>query len=309
MACVDYRRILDGMKMSGKFGESLQITERWHVRVDTPDTSKLEILSYITQAGVYWGAPHFEVPALKAMEFDLAPTGKDGMLWHLSVNFYVPPQTKAPTANGIPEDFWQRAGGTTSVPAFEDINGDMITNSANDPLEGLEREREEASWTLTKHYEDDASLDADIFAYAGTVNGSTWAGGGPKTWKCYFKSASRKSVAKFTGDDDGGLLEYIEAQWEFRYDPGTWKCMPWDVGFMELNGSGEKVAILTDDGKVVKQPVALNSDGSAKPAGEKPSVINTGDGVDIYATSDFDAGFGAPHLMPEGSGGSEGSGS
>lgn len=307
MACVDYRRVLDGMKISGKFGESLQITERWQIRVDTPDTSKVDILQYITQAGVYWGAPHFEVSALKAMEFELSPMGKDGMLWSMSVNYYVPPQTAEPNVdpampNNVPNDYWQRSGGVTTVPVFTDIHGDTIVNAAGDPLEGLEKEREESSWTLVKHYMSDEELNDQVYSHDGTVNSATWAGGDPKTWKCYFKGASRKSIARFDGEDDGGLLEYIESQWEFRYDPGTWKCMPWDVGFMAFNGSGAKVAVTTSDGKTVKQPVALDPDGYAKAEGEPPSVIKNGEGVDIYFVSDFANGFGTPFLLPEGSG-------
>jgi hypothetical protein len=40
MAVVSYQRILDGASLSGKFGESLQATERWQVRVDSPTTTR-----------------------------------------------------------------------------------------------------------------------------------------------------------------------------------------------------------------------------------------------------------------------------
>lgn len=303
MAWVTYERIIDGTSVSGSFGESMRTAERWQIRTDSPDTSKAEILNGVSGTiGVTYGTPHPDFPSLLAMEFDLSPVGRDGMRWTLTVQYYTPQAGKAPTENGIPPDSWERSGGTTSVPAFVDIYGDTITNSARDPLEGLEREREEHSWSLTKYYEDDAALEFDILACAGMLNGAEWANGEPKTWKCYFKGAKRVSTSKLDGSDDGGLLEYIESQWEFRYEPSTWKLLPWDVGFMALDGSGNKIAITTDDGKPVKQPVALNSDGTAKPPGEAPVVINDGDGVDIYDTADFDAAFGEPFLLPAGSG-------
>lgn len=301
MAWVSYERIVEGTGISGKYGETLRVPEKWQIRTDSPATSKLAILNGVSgQIGVTYGTPHSELPQLLAMEFDLSPVGRDGMRWILTVQYYTPANGKRPTENGIPEDSWERQGGSTSVPAFTDIEGETITNSAGDPIEGLERERPERSWSHTKYYADDANLDADISAADGRVNDAAWADGDPKTWKCYFKGAKRVTTTRLDGDDDGGVLEYIESQWEFRYDPLTWKLMPWDVGFMELAGSGGKQAITTSDGKSVKQPVALDSGGLAQPPGTKPSVINDGDGADVYDVADFDTIFGPPRLMPEG---------
>jgi hypothetical protein len=298
MAVVNYDRLAEGTSISGKYGETLKITERWQIRVDTPQTSKLEIVLAVTgDIGITYGSPHPDIPALLAMEFELSPVGRDGMRWTLTVQFYVPPEDKRPKENGIPEDAWQRSGGSTTVPAFADKNGSIITNSAGDPLEGLEKEREEASWTLTKFYENDDDLESDILAAAGKVNSENWAGTIALTWKCYFKGAKKVSVSRLDGSEDGGTLEYIEAQWEFRLDESTWKLMPWDIGFMAFNSSGEKVAITTDDGKAVKQPVGLASDGSALAPGEPPFVINGGDGVEIYNVADFATIFGEPCLI------------
>lgn len=299
MAWVTYERIVEGTGISGKFGESLRIPEKWQIRVDSPLTSKAEILAGVTgQIGVTYGSPHWDLPALKAMEFDLAPVSRDGMRWTLAVVYYVPPAEKVMKENGIPEDVWERAGGVTTVPAFQDKDGETIVNAAGDALEGLEREREEKSWTLTRCYETDADLDAEVEAAAGKVSSDVWDGKDPKTWKCYFKGAKRVTTSKVDGDDDGGTLEYIEAQWEFRYDPLTWNLMPWDIGFMELDGTGKKRAITTDDGKPVKQPVGLDTDGKALPNGTKPLVINDGNGAEVYETAAFDDVFGPPHLLP-----------
>lgn len=295
MAVVNYQRILEGTSLSGKFGESFQITEKWTIRTDSLTTSKVDIATCVTDA--YFGAPHFEIAACKAMEFDLSPDGRDGLRWTLTVKYYVPPVNKTPKENGLPEDVWDGIGGTTNVPAFTDKDGATITNAAKDPLEGLEKERQERGWSLTKFYEDEATWKADRDAYAGKVNSSTWDGGAAKTWKVDFKGAKRREVSKFDGDDDGGVLKFVETQWEFRYEPDTWKCKPWDVGFMELV-SGERKSIVGSDGKPVKQPVALNTNGTKKSPGTAPSVINGGAGAELYETADFTAAFGTPEVVP-----------
>jgi hypothetical protein len=293
MGVVSYQRILDGAGLSGKFGESLQATERWQVRVDSPTTTRLQILQTLATGGIVWGAAHPEFSALKAMEFTLDSEGREGMRWMFTVKYYVPPASKTPQASGIPKDAWERSGGTSTVPVFRDTSSVSITNAAGDPLEGLEREREEVSWSLVKCYATEEAFKIDEFVYPGKLNNAAWGAAPAKTWKCYLKSAKKVSVSKLDGDKDGDKLDYIEAHWEFRYDPDTWKCKPWDVGFTELV-SGERKTITGSDGKAVKQPVALNSNGTKKTAGQKPDVINNGAGVDIYETADFTTGFGTP---------------
>ena len=308
MAVLGWRRVVDGTGFSGKVGEPLRYDESWVIRVDSPLTSKQTITKAVP---VGWYSPHWENAACKAMEFKLAPKNQDGMLWRLDVAFYPPPPRQKLDEAGKPADFWERAGGTSTVPAFEDAYGESICNAAGDPIEGLEREREEKTWTLTKYYDDDSWIeDADL--YAGAINSDAWAGGDPFTWKCYFKGAklreiqnvSRDKEASSDGEGDpvaGGTdenLKVVETVWEFRYEPGEWKLKPWDCGFMELV-SGERKTIVGGDGKPVKQPVALNSDGTKKDAGEKPDVINGGDGADIYPVVTFEAKFGEPFIIPE----------
>lgn len=285
-------RVMDGTTISGKYGESFQVTERWQVRVDSPLTSKIEILNAVTEA--YYGVEHPEVSGIYCQEVDASPSDRDGMRWLVTGKFYIPP--KARQENGIPADEWQASGSTTTVPAFEDVSGVTICNAASDPLEGLTKERDEQVWTLTKCYADDATWIAARTAYSGKVNSSSWGGGATHTWKCTFKGARKKSIHRFEGGEDGDVIEYVETSWEFRYEPDTWKLMPWDVGFMELV-SGERKAILGNDGKPVKQPVALNSNGTKKSPGQKPDVINAGAGVAVYSTANFATGFGTPEVL------------
>lgn len=307
MAVLGWRRVVDGTGLSGKVGEPARFDEAWIIRVDAPTTSKTDILKAVP---VGWYSAHWENASCRAMEFKLSPANKDGMIWRLDVAFYPPPKETQLDEEGIPSDYWDRAGGTTTVPAFRDVDGEMIVNSAGDPIEGLEKEREEKTWTLTKFYADDAWM-GDVAAYAGAVNSDTWDGGDPLTWKCYFKSAKRREIQNVSRDKTassdsegsattGGTdedLVFVETVWEFRYEPETWKAMPWDVGFHELV-DGERKAIVGSDGKAVKQPVALNTDGTKKTAGEAPSVIRDGEGAELYPQAAFASKFGEPFIVP-----------
>jgi len=308
VAVQGWRRILDGSEVSGKVGESTQVTERWIIKVDDPLTNKLELIGAVP---VGWGSAHWEFTNCKAQEFTLTPTDKTGILWILSAKFYVPPRDKKLDELGRIKDFWECNGGTTTVPLFRDVTGASIVNAAGDPLESLERERQEESWTLTKYYEDDTWMD-DRAAFDGHINSESWAGGAAKTWKCYFKSARKKEVQDVDvnaiassepegqpeGNGDLRDITYVETVWEFRKEPDTWKAKPWDVGFMELVG-GKRKTILGDDGKPVKQPVGLNPNGTRQTPGSKPLVINNGQGVDIYPTADFQTQFGSPFIYTD----------
>jgi hypothetical protein len=306
MAILGWRRVIEGTGLSGKVGEPLRFDEAWLIRCDSPQESKTDLARAVPCG---WYSAHWENGECRAMEFKLAPVSKEGLLWRLDVAFYPPPRAaRLNEDNGIPEDFWERQGGTSNVPAFRDRDNAMIVNAAGDPVEGLQREREERDWTLTKYYEDD-SWKADADTYGGSVNSAEWDGGAAGTWKCGFKGAKRRVLQNLArnrvaddagegdpvdgGDDDDLVL--VETSWEFRYDPGTWKAMPWDVGFHELV-DGKRKAILGGDKKPVKQPVALNSNGTKKTDGQAPSVIRNGAGAPLYPVTDFGVKFGTPFI-------------
>lgn len=299
MAVVGWRETVKGSGVSGRYGESNTYKRAFLVRVDHPATSKVAICR---APGVVYGAPHPDQPDCRAMEFDCSMSDDVGLWWTVSVSYYMPPPEQVPTESGLPADAWAASGGTSTAPAFEDRDGDAITNSAGDPLEGLEKENDDISWTLTKCYED-TSWNTIRLAQSNTVNAFTWNGGPAGTWKVNFRGASKKSITNTTTTGGGASpqdgsnapasgsedkLEYWETSWEFRYRSGGWALKPWDVGFNELV-SGERQAVVGADGKSVKQPVALNSDGTAKAAGQEPDVI----AFDVYSTSDF-ATFGSP---------------
>ncbi len=296
MGVVYCNEVAAGTGASGKFGESLKITRKWTIRVDDPTTSRLAI---VNANGVIWGDPHPDNADLRAMEFDLSPADDVGMRWVNTVTYYIPPAQQEPDENGAPKSYWEATGGSKVVPCFVDVDGNTITNSADDPLEGLEREASEWSWSLTKFYFDD-DWAADAIACTNTTNQAGWSGGAVDTWKCQFKGAKRRDYTAA----DGTKSVCVETHWEFRYDAEKWILKPWDVGFMEkcdANGVTSatgtfRAAIIGKDNKPVKQPVALMN-GVARAVGDPPVVINGGNGVRVYARSDFGGTFGEPSIL------------
>jgi hypothetical protein len=248
------------------------------------------------------------------MEFDCSHSDDVGLWWTLTVKYYIPPADKNPKEDGIPEDHWAASGGTSTGPVYKDTYGADIVNSASDPLEGIERENDDISWTLTRCYTDLSWSDQRL-SHSNTLNLSFWAGGGAGKWKVNFRGASKKKAThkQTTGGgaslEDGTYspatpteieLDYWEVNWEFRFRRDGWDAKPWDVGFNQLctsdgtpSSSGtERRAVLGKDGKAVKQPVAL-SGGVAKAAGSRPDIANGGQGFRIYSRASFGI-FGEP---------------
>lgn len=294
MAIVATREIAKGTGVSGKFGESFTFTRKWLVRVDDPATSRVDIAQ---AAGVAFGDGHPDSPFHVAMEFDCTEASGDGMIWDLTVKYYIPPATSQPDpATGIPKDTWQAANATQTIPVYKDKDGLSITNSAGDPLEGIEREANSFTLTLTKFYDGGGNYEWSTTAreQSNTVNSTAWNGGAARTWKVEFRSAVKKPLT------DGAAVEpryYWETVWEFKYREDTWDLKPWDIGFNQLVDSSGlpepygslRAAVLGADKKPVKNPVALNSDGTAKTPGQKPDALT----FSVYPETNFFV-FGTP---------------
>lgn len=282
MAVAAFVESAKGTGVSGKYGDSFTFTRKWLVRVDNPATSRVLIAN---APGVKFGDGYPGFASHRAMEFDLTEESGDGMMWLLVVRYYVPPVENTPDdSTGMPKDCWAASGSTTTIPAYVDKDGVLVTNSAGDPLEGSEREASEFALTLTKCYQD-LSWSPIAKSHSNTVNSSSWNGSNARTWKAEFKSAHKKEMT--VSGSESSTKAYWEVSWEFRYREETWDYKPWDVGFNEL-ADGGRVAILGKDKKPVKQPVAL-SNGVAKSPGSKPDKLT----FTLYPEADFSV-FGTP---------------
>lgn len=215
-----------------------------------------------------------------------------GLLWEVAFSFdpLRPEEGEEPGGGGgggegLPIPVWSASGSSSVVPVYKDANGVMITNSVGEPLEGLEKEKSEFTLVLTKPYADlEWRTDARVFT--DKCNTDFWNGGAQHTWLCRFRSA--------TVERRDGLI-YWSVQFEFSYRAETWKLMPWDIGFHQLDPEGDgaykKKNIVGTDKKPVKFPVAL-AGGTPLPAGEPPVVIRDGDGAKVYEEAVFGPVFG-----------------
>jgi hypothetical protein len=300
MAVVWCRELPRERSQSGKYRETYVYKRAWLIRVDDPATSLPDITN---AAGVGWLDGHPDDASCKALEFDTKPVDDTGLLYTYSVTYQVPPVDNGDSGGeGEPGSIstlmkvpiWSAGSSVVTAPCYKDKDGDIITNSAGDPLEGLEKEEAEFRLTLTQYYPSHANWMGTARTYTNAVNSDTWNGGAPGTWKCQGCSAKVGSE-----NVESATMIYWEVTWEFAYREDTWDLKPWDVGFHELcdvNGtpsaSGDKrKTIYTVDKKPTRQPVAL-SGGVALPPGSPPEVINGGDGVKVYQEQAFVSVFG-----------------
>lgn len=199
-----------------------------------------------------------------------------------------------PEPGELPAMVWSASGSSSTVPCYMDEGGAIIKNSAGDPVEDLEKEQAEFALTLSIPYATHGQFLAVAKKYVDKCNNGDWNGGAQHTWLCRFRSAQ---VERKSG------IVYWAASFEFAYRAETWKLMPWDLGFHEMfggydqtgnpqDGAGKRRTILGEDGKPIKQPVALNNAGRPLAPGAAPLVINNGQGVKVYKEENFGAAFG-----------------
>lgn len=301
MGVVWCRELPRERSQSGKYQETYQYARSWLVRVDDPATPLPDITNAV---GFAWRDPHPDDPSCRAMEFDTKCQDDSGLIYRVDVTYYVPPidggDPENPEGTGFMRSMiWTGSSSAKTVPAVEK-NGDIIVNSAGDPLEGLEMETIEPRLSLKMYYPDHTALMSAYMAYTNRVNNGTWNGGAAETWRCL--GCSFQPVSENVA---GVSYTFWEVNWEFAYDSTTWRLKPWDVGFAErcdssgvASGSGsERKLIVGQDKKPVRQPVAL-AGGVALGPGSPPLVINGGAGVEVYETADFAAEFGEIFTPP-----------
>lgn len=282
---------------SGAFRESHTLTETWLVRVDAPPPTT-PVAAILTAPGVAYGSAHPSFTSCKAMQWNYAAADGSGLLWQVSVTYFVPIVDINP-ANGLPLDVWSGRGVVESVPFYKDKDGNILTNSAGDPLEGMECEMNFPGWTLLRSYSTLAAAASEMNAVANRTNSDSWpsfAPGAADTWKCVVKDWQKKVIITQSGATQTAA-RYWEVAYEIDYREETWHNKPWDMGFNErVDSSGTPTSTGTNrrvimglDGRPVKQPVALAS-GVALPPGTPPVALD----FDRYSKVSFTTRFGTP---------------
>lgn len=283
---------------SSKFNEGQSYTRAYLVRTDSPTESLVDILN---APNIPYLTPYPNDPSALMQKLSAKPADESGLLYVVSLDYEKlnpdqadPPSNPPPGSMEFRPPVWGGSSSVVTEPIYKDKNGVVMSNSAGDPLEGLQAERAEEKLTLTQYYATHAGWQQLARNYTNAINNAAWNGGAAKTWKC--QGCSKKLNIE---NKDGATTVYWEITWEFAYRADLWTLKPWDIGFAEKvddNGTpsmaGTKRAqIKGQDGKGVRQPVAL-AGGVAKPAGQPPDVANGGAGFDVYPELDFMAPFG-----------------
>lgn len=304
----------------------------WLVRLDDPATALADIQA---AAGVSIGDSHPEDVELEVEKISVRSSDDSGLLYVVSAEYGLADGSGSDGSGGdgsgddeseVDGLFkqWSGSSSVASEPVFRDNANNVMTNSAGDPLEGLEAERAQFHLTLTTYYFSHAD-NPPLVGWLGlsrqftnAVNSDVWNGGNPRQWKC--QGCSAKLASDKLGPNNS-LRYYWEVTWEFAFRADYWVLQPWDIGFNELvdsagdpyavsgisagdeayvggsdGGSGgdgpcaddlKRRAIKGQDGKPVKQPVALQ-DGVAKAPCLRPNSL----WFEVYPEEDFAPVFG-----------------
>jgi hypothetical protein len=286
------RETSNEIEYSGESQGERRATRSWLFKVTTPDVSPALISTSIPVA---FNAPHPNVAGIRAKKFRVRPTDSTGMLWSAVVEYESAAEEdqQEDEDSGVPgrPSVWGGSSSVTTGPVYKDKDGDMMTNSAGDPLEDLTAEFAEERLTLTTYYLNHTQWMSKSRQYTNACNKDTWNGGAPYTWKC--QGCSKK--LNIETNESGRSTVYWEVTWEFAYREEGWQHRPWDIGFAErVDEDGtpsiagtKRSTIKGQDGKGVRQPVAL-AGGVAKTPGDPPDELE----FKVYKELNFGGAFG-----------------
>lgn len=287
---------------SGKFKDGTSYKRAFFVRTDSMTESLVDISN---APGIGFQDEHPDDPSALMKSFDIKPADDSGLLYVVSYDYAKADPGEKPEDPEDPENpeepkpgsmefrppVWGGASSVVTEPIYKDKDGEVMTNSAKDPLGPLEAERAEEKLTLTQYYPTHTDWMGLARQFTNAINKDNWNGGTARQWKC--QGCSKKLNIE---NKDGETLVYWEITWEFAYRADRWTLKPWDIGFAELvdeNGNtgtsqaNKRRQIKGQDGKPVRQPVALNG-GAAKPAGQAPDALE----FYVYSEEDFLPTFG-----------------
>lgn len=179
----------------------------------------------------------------------------------------------------LESETWRRISISTSQitqPASDPETGRGFTNSAGDPVDGLEEETSLAVLRYTNEFNPNPALHR-IWYWLNTCNSNVFLGAEEYTLR----------VTGFSAEFDDKSMLWKTAI-ELTYNPKSWVIKYYDAGFNELvsDGAGgyNRKAILDTAGNPVSQPVPLNGMGGQATIAE-PASQAYGKGV-FYKLTD-----------------------
>ena len=289
MAVVGWREI-SGRSLTHRFGEAPSGDRKFVVTLDNTAPSATELTAAI---GIYHGSPHPEFPFITVSEISLAEGSPSP--FHAEVTFryeLLDPDERDPNPLARP-DIWSFSTGGAAVPALYYWDGDTqkpLVNSAKDYFEGLTTEEGECRASITANRATFPLPTA--VAVTNCVNSGTYLGAAAGRWKC--TGISGQQQIEMVNDAE---VRYWSITTELVYRQTGWNLFLPDVGYNYLEGSEKKRAYVIDPDSGEKvacvNPVALNSDGTLKSAGQLPDILERR----VNREVDFSTYFGTPSWL------------
>lgn len=271
-----------------RFGESPGLERRWVLTLDGP-TSFAELALAV---GVDIRSPHPEFTSVPCTNIEVNE-GYEGSPYHSEfVARYEITEANLENVNPLLRpDVWrfETQGAAVAALSYFDGNSNTVqyplTNSAFDYFEGLTVDEAQTRVVIEANR---ATFPSDIAtAITNTINGSTFLGAPPHTWKCQGITGelNRELVAT-------SIVRYWKITSTLMYRQTGWNLLLPDMGFNYLAG-GQKRRVMTFDfenDEWVASPVPMGLDGSGNQTFAEPAILNRR----VYRTADFNLYFGNP---------------
>ena len=285
MSVLSFREVV-GRTLSHRFGEPPNAERRFVLTLDNTAPTVAEAASAV---GIFHGAPHPEYPFMTMVDAQITEGSPSPFHAEITYRYEVlEPDERDPNPLAR-SDIWSFSTGGAAVPALFYYDGETqkaLVNSAFDYFEGLTTEEGECRATITGNRP--TFPLATAVAVTNTVNSSSYLGADKHHWKCLGVSGQQQT--EVVNDVE---INYWAITIELAYRQTGWNLQLPDIGYNYLDGSEKRRAyVLNEDGDEVASanPVALNSDGSLKTAGQLPDILERR----VNREANFSSFFGTP---------------
>jgi hypothetical protein len=282
-----YRELV-GRTLSHRFGEPPNAERKFVLTLDNTAPTVSEVANAI---GIFHGSPHPEYPFMIMTEAQVAEGTPSPFHAEITYRYEVlNPDERDPNPLARP-DVWSFSTGGAAVPAlfyYDGATQKPLVNSAFDYFEGLTTEEGECRATINA-YRPTFPL-ATAVAVTNTVNQGGYLGAPAHHWKCIGISGQQQTEVV-----NGVEVNYWAITSELAYRQTGWNLQLPDVGYNYLDGSVKERSYVMFEGEKVAavNPVALNSDGSLKAAGQLPDNHDRR----VNREVDFSTYFGTPSWL------------
>jgi hypothetical protein len=292
MAVLSFREIV-GRTFTHRFGESPTAERKVVLTLDNTAPTAQECINAV---GIFHGSPHPEYPFMLCTDATVAEATPSAFHAEITYRYEIPPGSGSAGFEPNPlarPDVWSFSTGGSAVPAlfyWDGATQKPLVNSAGEFIEGL----------VTDEAECRATIQAIRFVFplatavavTNTVNASPYLGAPAHHWKCVGIAGQQQSEMV-----NGVEVGYWSITTELVYRQTGWNLQLPDVGFNYLESGQTKRAWVIDPDTQEKVPAvtkqALYSDGSLKPSGQLPDILDRR----VNREVNFSTYFGTPSWL------------